>query len=428
MPASSSVASPALSGRSSAHRGVEHLADTQVGSRRLAAAARAEGRSADRRQAGRRPALGKYAKVAATAGQGHSKDPDRAREARAQRFWARRELAKITGLRRVGRCGRVSVIEGGEVQLRATETDSGFRAGFGGLETCGSIWSCTVCSAKISARRAAELEKIVRWNADRGGSIALATFTISHHKGHRLRTLRRALQKAWRHITGSRAWKEGRKGYGLDHYVRAIECTLTEENGWHLHVHALMFFDGPISSEMVEHLADELYELWSDGLALNGFTASRKHGVDVRVGSDAIDGMGKYLSKVTFEVAGGRFKKKRGTKAGRTPFEVLHDGLTTGNADDLEAWFEWEQASKGMIQLYPSRGLKAAAGVEDVKDEEIAAENEGGEIICVLPARTWRHVYLWAEQLLTATELGGPDAALGWLARQGFEYETRDTW
>ncbi|OLM28013.1 hypothetical protein Ae717Ps2_6863c [Pseudonocardia sp. Ae717_Ps2] len=41
-------------------------------------------------------------------------------------------------------------------------------AGFGGLATCGSVWACPVCSAKISARRSKDLEQLINWNADRG--------------------------------------------------------------------------------------------------------------------------------------------------------------------------------------------------------------------------------------------------------------------
>src|SRR5699024_8443309 len=101
---------------------------------------------------------------------------------------------------------------------------------------------------------------------------------------------------------------------GMDGYVRAIECTLGE-HGWHLHIHTLMLFDGPVSSDMIQGWSDELYELWAAGLAKSNLEASREYGVDVRQGSGALDGLSKYLSKMTYEAAGGRFKK--GQKGGR---------------------------------------------------------------------------------------------------------------
>lgn len=360
------------------------------------------------------PGLGNHAKTAARTGQ----SPE---EKRAARWDARRRLGPITTLPRLAKCGKVSMIDGGEVLLRAA--GAGGRAGFGGLTTCGSVWACPECSAKISARRASELDQLVIWNADRHGSIALLTLTMQHHSGHRLRALRRGLTGAWRHVTSSRGWKESTKDLGMDGYVRAIEAT-HGENGWHLHIHCLLIFDGPISNEMVQVLADEVWARWSVGLARQGFTAVREHAVDVRVGYQALEKLAGYINKIVFEAVGGRWKK--GRAGGRTPFEILHNGLATGLADDLDLWFEWEQGSKGMRQLTWSRGLKGRVGVDDKSDEEIAAETDNGATIAVLPARTWKIVYPVAEQLLEAAEHGGRDGAYAWLDSRGLPFDPRD--
>lgn len=334
------------------------------------------------------------------------------------------------------RCGKTAVSEGAEVGLKVTGGPNGkLKAGFSGLATCGSVWACPVCSAKIATRRTSELEHLLAWNASRGGSVALATFTMKHHTGHKLRALRKALSAAWRHITQSRAWKQTRKREGCDGYVRAIECTHTNTGGWHLHAHVLLIFDGPVTQEFVDEWTAELYELWAAGLRKSGMEASRKSGVDVRIGTGAVDGLGKYLSKLTYEAAGGRFKKggkgkPRFTADGReivsrTPFELLDEALTTGLADDMERWFEWESGSKGMQQLVWSNGLKAAAGVEDASDEEIAeADDLDGGTILVISARSWHRVYWEAADLLTVTEQGGCPAAMSWLDERGLVYET----
>jgi len=379
---------------------------------------------ARRRQAargGERPrprALGNNANSAATAAQG--------RDLRAQRYRARAWLSTVTRLRRVSKCGRVSVIEGGEVLVRSGQGKDGSRtAGLGGLATCGSVWACPVCSAKIAARRTQEIERLLAWNAGRRGTVALATFTVRHHTGHRLRDVRRAVTEAWRKMTSSRAWKKSRRDLGMDGYVRALECTVGD-NGWHLHAHVLTLFDGPVSHETVEAWSDELYEMWSSALATIGFEASRKHGVDVRLGSNALDGLGKYLSKITYEAAGGRFK--RGRKGGRTPFELLDDAINTGLADDFDLWFEWERDSKGMRQLTWSRGLKDRVGVDDVTDEEIAEEDEQGETIAIISPSSWKPssrtgLYWHVAELLNVIEADGTDAALNWLDRHGYVYE-----
>jgi len=370
---------------------------------------------------GERPrplALGNNANSAATAGQRG--------DLRSQRYRARAWLSTVTNLRRVSKCGRVSVIEGGEVLVRTGQAEDGSRtAGLGGLSTCGSVWACPVCSAKIAARRTQEIERLLAWNARRGGTVALATFTVRHHTGHRLRDVRRAVTEAWRKMTSSRAWKTSRRDLGMDGYVRALECTVGD-NGWHLHAHVLTLFDGPVSHETVEAWSDELYEMWSSALAKIGFEASRKHGVDVRLGTNALDGLGRYLSKITYEAAGGRFK--RGRKGGRTPFELLDDAINTGLADDFDLWFEWERDSKGMRQLTWSRGLKGRVGLEEVTDEQIAEEDEQGETIAVITPSSWKPsspngLYWHVAELLNVIETDGPAAGLQWLDRHGYVYE-----
>jgi hypothetical protein len=298
-------------------------------------------------------------------------------------------------------------------------------AGFGGLTTCGSIWACPVCSAKISARRTDELTKLIEWNAERQGTVALLTLTMRHHTGHRLRQLRNALTAAWRHVTSSRAWKTTRKDLGQDGYVRAIEATHSPDNGWHLHIHCLLIFDGPVSTAMVDMFADEVWTCWQAGLHRQGFTAIREHAVDVRVGHHALEQLGTYINKIAYEAAGGRWKK--GRKTSRTPFQLLADFLATGLADDYDLWAEWEQGSRGMRQLTWSQKLKGRVGIDEKDDEEIAAEEERGSTIAILPARTWSQVYPVAEELLDAAENDGAEGAYRWLERRGLAFDVRDS-
>ncbi|OLM27632.1 hypothetical protein Ae717Ps2_7243 [Pseudonocardia sp. Ae717_Ps2] len=111
-------------------------------------------------------------------------------------------------------------------------------------------------------------------------------------------------------------------------------------------------------------------------------SATAEHGIDVRVGNGAVEKMGKYISKLAFETAGGRWK--RGKRGSRTPFQILADAIDTGNERDVALWQEWEQGSHGMQQLVWSNGLKQRCGVTEVKDEEIAEEDGGGELAGVL--------------------------------------------
>lgn len=258
----------------------------------------------------------------------------------------------------------------------------------------------------------------------------MATFTASHHKGQRLVSLMDAMGGSWRYMTTGRAgvhWRKLRDLLGIDGYVRALETTHGDANGWHTHYHLLLLFDGRISESSVANFTDLLYRLWEKALASQGLMASRRHGVDVRLSSgtaQSLEVLGEYLAKMTFEIAGGRFKK--GRQSGRTPFEILADGLETGLADDVELWWEWEKASKGRRQLVWSRGLKARAGIEEQSDEEIAEAADEGETLVILSKRTWREVRPVAVELLEATEAGGVAAAMVWLEDRGLTYDVPD--
>lgn len=381
------------------------------------------------------PALGNPQKVRPSQ---VSRDDQRRRDAA---YSARRYCWQLSSLSRVRACGRDAVDE--DVSVKLTWDGDGNRtAGFGGVETCGNGAACPVCSRKIASKRVQELAQLIRWNAERGGTVALATFTLQHTKGTTLRAERQAHRRAWRHMTNSRRWKEARAELGCDGYVRGVDCTHTEDNGWHLHQHVLLIFDGPISPEMARGFEDDLFAIWAKGLAKSGFTASREHGADVKVGKQALEQMGRYVAKLAFETGGARWKKKRGAKSGRTPWEILDDviastgnlrrlgskrAITSANAADLGLWNEWEEAMQGMHMVEWSKGLKDRVGVNDETDEQIAADDGGGEILAYLPSATWRAIRHEAEDLLAVAETDGPDAALAWLRARRLPYHTPTT-
>src|SRR5690554_1611622 len=75
--------------------------------------------------------------------------------ARRDRFAAREVLWMESDLRRVAYCGRFA--SGDSVVVKRAADGSG--AGLGGVQSCGSVWACPVCSEKINAERQAELSR-----------------------------------------------------------------------------------------------------------------------------------------------------------------------------------------------------------------------------------------------------------------------------
>lgn len=338
----------------------------------------------------------------------------------------RRRLWELSSLPRVRDCGRVTHSRIGGPIVRVTgEGPEDRRAGLAGLVSCGSSWSCPVCARKIAAQRSAELRDVLTAVADRGGSVHLLTFTMRHRAGQRLTDLWKALSAAWRSVTSGRAVERERTRWGVLGMVRVIEAT-HGEHGWHVHVHALVAFDGPMSTDLARELGGEMFGRWERALVRRGLAAplEDRGGLDVRavdLGSGSIDAVSDYLGKITAEVTGSAAKE--GRRGNRSPFAILRDALATGVADDVELWWEWETASKGRKQIAWSHGFREWAGVgRERTDEEIAEDDMGGEDSITIDPEDWPAVRERVDELLDVAETEGAAAAGAWLTAHGWRW------
>jgi hypothetical protein len=388
--------------------------------------------------------------------------PDPVTASRRERLDARQELWGLTSLPRLRSCGKAAA------EVVTVKVGPG-GAGFGGLATCGSVWSCPVCSAKISAQRSGEVTTaLARWltplqgphcgESSRGNncghhscaelvptrSLALLTLTMRHHKGQSLVELWDALSGAWRRIVQSRTWKSiSGPGAQVGGYLRVTEVT-HGRNGWHVHLHVVLFLRGEHSALTVTGLGMRLFSIWENALVKLGLEAPAAHlgGMDARVITDPRK-LGPYLAKAVYgedaeraavrragaEVAGGVFK---GGKFGnRTPFQVFASILRGGDGpDDLAVWWEWEQSSKGRRQVLWSRHLRADLGIgAERTDEELAADADDGDVVCEIPNRGWSVVCRTRgghSLLLDALDLGGPDGLYAALDQLGVPWHHPD--
>lgn len=347
--------------------------------------------------------------------------PVEASDRRAER-WALLDAArKVTTFKRVRECRRATLTGTGNPVLRVGGRSG--RAGYAGLATCGSVWSCPCCAAKIAARRAAELEAVMSMVRDRGGVMDMATFTVRHHVGHRLAEVWDAVSYSWSRVTSGKQWQ--RDKVGMLGWVRVVEVTVTYRNGWHVHVHVMFAWSSPVTEERSAWVAMRAWQRWDRALRRRGFDSTPVRGWDVRrlVGND--DGIAGYFTKAALELTSTFTKDSR---AGRSPFALLRDATETYKADDLELWFQYEQASRGRKQLCWSTGvmdLRRMAGLgPEQTDEEIAAEDEGGEDAVSLEGDTWSELSRRGEQpvLLTVTDEGGIAAATEWLDARGLAW------
>jgi hypothetical protein len=282
-----------------------------------------------------------------------------------------------------------------------TLTRSSGRAHFSGLTTCGSVWACPCCSARINAARADELSAALEsWHA-RGGTVALLTLTMRHNRRQALSDLWDALSPAIAASLGGRysRARRAKAAAGFNGYALTREAT-HGANGWHLHAHALVFLDSPSGAACAE-LEAAIYAAWSKRLVRAGLDApSRERGARLQVLNlaEAREHAAAYLAKGTYEAtrAAGELTGGSGKRAGggnRTPWDLLAAYSAHSRPADLALWREWEGASSGRRALTWSVGLRATLELgQERGDEELAEEAELAEVVLLLDKPTWRTV------------------------------------
>lgn len=305
------------------------------------------------------------------------------------------------------------------------------RANLTELQTCGRP-GCPACGPKIAAERAADIAlALTEWIA-RGGRVAMLTLTLPHTRAQRLAELLDGLGPAFGAIRQNKTPRRLLTAH-TGGWIKRLEVTLGE-NGWHPHLHVLVFLlPGTTAAELAE-LAESWYVAWSGRLIRAGLgKPSRRHGVDAKLLdlSAAHEQVAKYVAKTEYAAAPGSLRaalelanagsKRARSLTSRTPMQLLADAVRDGEAVDVARWHEFEQAMKGRHQLQWSRGLRdelLGDELPELTDEEAAESNDGaGRLIGLLDHDTWRRVRDWEH---------GPAAVLSWAEVYEDDDQARD--
>lgn len=352
----------------------------------------------------------------------------KASKIRTSRWQALGLLWDMSTLERVRKCGRVPVLPGGCVGVRRKDEV----VGYAGLATCGSVWACPRCSARIMAVRRLELGVLIAEAADQGLTVAFGTVTLRHRKGQSLSMLWDAVTKGYRGVTNATKVKRLRKALGRVGYVRAFEVTYGG-NGWHPHIHTLQLFEKGVTQDQLDELRDAEFAVWKRQAVNRGLGAPMKKRYELRKVADANVQFSDYFAKgvydpsvprasksVGFEMTGSMTKK--GRKGSRSPWQVLEDFGQSGDLDDWDVWEQYEQASKGKRALVWSPGLKKMFGVGKKGDEEIADEEVGDRDDTLFWVTDWSVIAGQSHlggQLLGEVHRGGLTAGLAFCRQHG---------
>jgi hypothetical protein len=307
-------------------------------------------------------------------------------------------------------CGAVPV--GDRVEIRIKDGS----AYYCGLETCGNVWLCPVCSAKIHHRRAAELrDALTIWGAQRHAA-SLVTITVPHDLDGPLSRLVKTEREAWKRVTQGGAWQRLKRRLGIAGHIIALEFTWGDVNGWHPHYHVLLIHDQDLDAAATAALHAHIHSRLA--------AACRDHGLRppdqlhaVRIDANVSAGTaGGYIAKggdwtPAEEMARGDLKT--GRAGSRTPFQILADYYQTGDIRDRDLWREYARVTRSLAAVRWSRGLQAvllqsSAAWREPSDNELAVSDVGGESVVLIPAPVW--LRLRAARLehvaLVAAELG----------------------
>lgn len=312
---------------------------------------------------------------------------------------------------RTAKCAHVTV---GQVGVHKSAEHQ--KAFYSGLMTCGSVWSCPVCTAKVQERRRVEISKGVEWAYRSGKQAAMVTLTFPHYKESQLEDLIKKQASALAYFRSGAPWSRFKKKVGFTGLIRALELTYGQ-HGWHPHTHELWLVD---ASASVEDEKSYIIERWlkccikaglvdaSDSAQIAAF---KRHAVDIRDRCDTSDYLAKHDKESTWgvdrEVA--KASSKAGKATGLHPFGLLALALD-GDKVAGQKFVEYSAVMRGKRQLFWSHGLKALVGLDEVTDEELAAQQEDkADFLGFITAKQWRWVRKAGlrSQLLDAAELSG---------------------
>jgi len=254
-------------------------------------------------------------------------------------------------------------------------------ASFSGLKRCGSVWACPTCASRIWAERRDELETIVAAACDQGYSVGMVTLTLRHDREQELDALLSALTVGWRRSQQQRGVRDAAEALGVVGFVRRTEITHGYRNGWHPHLHILVFAkngEGTDAKRRWDSWAKAIKTVWQESAVKEGLKApSNARGVDLKV----FEFRGKlrehaelvashYMTKGgTFVGAAAEFTDadgKRAKNGNRTSWELLAQAMD-GRSSAIARWNYYEKATSGKRAWAVSKSLRKM--VEDYEQQ-----------------------------------------------------------
>lgn len=385
-----------------------------------------------------KPSLGKDAKYVARSNIERRKDrfADYRKLGHAQKILFQADVKNKGGnIHRTRLCNAARAYNAESITLKISSNPAAGGAKLSGVQTCGSIWACPVCSKKIAAKRGAEIARAIDYMSEAGNVPIMVTNTARHHAGMSLDEFKTKFKQAHRYFVQHRRWRDLKAKFGIQHSIKAVEGTYGLEHGWHYHQHAILF----LNADILKSSADVVFSTWVlaarklwlhclnrvglDGIGEIAFDVQADH--DVKKSYLAKLGLEDETSSLDHELSAGHNKTSGGAKI----WQILQKSW---EGDELysKLYVEWVQAMSGDQWLVFSDGLKELCGIEEVTDEEASIFDGIEEEIYyeplleisdeeIAPVRKLQKV---AELLELAAETRSKQAVIDWLTALEIEW------
>ena len=259
---------------------------------------------------------------------------------------------------------------------------------YSGLQSCGSVWICPVCSLKISKQRQVEVFQIMKKELATPGIVSgFLTLTVGHSNEDRLEYVMSKVTDTWKSIQQSRKYRRLAEKYGHQGDIRTLEIKVSFINGWHPHLHIAMF--GKCNQEQLAEFGSEIISMWLWKMKGKAGAIGQRY---KPIYNDA--GISEYITKwdCSSEMTLSNMKVDKECRDNYTVFDLL-TGVAMGN--DATGWkkkmyIEYAGATKGKRQLTFSKELKRLHTEAGAKtDEEIVKEEQGSTEVLKIDVPVW---------------------------------------
>lgn len=260
--------------------------------------------------------------------------------------------------------------------IQASITPEGKSIRLSGVATCGNVWGCPVCSLAIQIRRGGEIDHAIgRWIGDGEDRLGppnarcyMLTGTLRHAVSHKLAVTSQVIADAWSLFFTGREGQEIREQLGVEFTIRALEATYGDENGWHPHLHIVVFANQSWSAKQKERIEERWrWAIESTAGYQQAFRPNEARGMNIAEVWKKSDG--HYLQKMFLELTAPGYKKAGN---GNLTYWEVGEQAAAGSGRHVRIWKEAQDALFGRKQLTWSHGAKSFFGIEELADEALA--------------------------------------------------------